>query len=424
MSDQSLSDFIARIKGNGILTSQHFYVELPVLAMGDQSNVKAMAPPRMNMMCESVNLPGFKIATMDQRIYGEITEYPYMPTYAPLQLTFLVDREQDIIDYFSTWQQMIIDPVYRSSGYYNDYAKTLEIHVKDFGGKIARAVKIYGAYPIDISDIPLSYSNHEMIRLSVSLNYKYWRYMEVQADGKATRDKEEDIQPYPWIPTEELEYSQELLRAEQLGEVGQTLTTNIGVNGLDFDQYTDFAQKQNAYAKIHGPEVLRQSNATYAAFASAVGGNVNTQQFGTGILKMGTITNDMSNKIANMANSDYSNTSRSQLSSSVGYLQNVLQDLNGTAGQLGIGSPFGNTTSALASIGASINSGASLAVIQAQLKNLGNSVKNIGGGFGSISQMVMNMPGGSNIILNSVNKLSGSLSNNGESLSSIAGSIL
>lgn len=98
----TLNEFIAKVKKDGLLTASHFYVILP--AIDNYSGSKIL------IMCDSVNLPGWNNATSDVRIYGENREMPYMPTYPQLDLSFILDRNFEVRDYF----EKMVSASYRS----------------------------------------------------------------------------------------------------------------------------------------------------------------------------------------------------------------------------------------------------------------------------------------------------------------------
>ena len=81
-----LNNFISLVRTKGLLTSARFYVFIPNIGENLESK-------NMMMMCDSTVIPGMNLMTADARIFGEATEMPHSIIYAPLVLSFYVDRD-------------------------------------------------------------------------------------------------------------------------------------------------------------------------------------------------------------------------------------------------------------------------------------------------------------------------------------------
>lgn len=408
----SLQQFISRIKKNGLLASQHYEVELPQIGQISPST------QGINMMCESASLPGVRMQLTDQRIFGEITEIPYMKTYGPVQLTFLVERNTEVLNYFQQWSDMIINSTSRRSGYYDQYKQEVSIYVLDLSSTRKIGYKLLEAFPTEISDMPLSYANHEMMRVTVTLQYKYWNFIRLDGNGK---EMSSPPISYSTFDVNSTNFVKEAFRSENVQDLSQVLTNNINPTNMSFDQFGDFAQKAQEYAKVHGVDALRKSNAAYALFEQTLGGQTDTRKMGKGILDLGTITNEMGSDLANIGSSEYSPASSISLGSTLSSMIGTLGDLNSTAQKLGLGNPFANTISSIIAIQTQFNSGTlSPAQMMAAIQSLSQQVKNIGSGYKNMSGLMLMIPGGTAMIQNGINALSNQYTANGNSLNQIS----
>lgn len=162
-----LNDFIAQVK-KGLIRNNRFEVVIPVPGTGAE-HTRALA-----LMCDSVTLPGYNIASTPINVYGEATEMPYNRTFEPVTMTFYCDNRMNIKNILEGWAASIIDPDTRVVRYYNDYVKNIEIYVQNVEDKSPYMVKLYEAYPKTIQSIQMDASNKDLMKISVTFQYKYW----------------------------------------------------------------------------------------------------------------------------------------------------------------------------------------------------------------------------------------------------------
>ena len=171
MSYAKLTDFISFVKQNGFLQASHFHVIIGGSPGGELNSRDVM------MLCESTNLPGLNIFTNELRVFGESRSTPYSISYSELNMNFLLDRSMKVRQYFEDWTNEVFNRSTRELGYYSNYTKDMEIYVTDKEGNIVHAVKLFECFPKSISDIALDYSSRDILRLPVSIQYKYWENM-------------------------------------------------------------------------------------------------------------------------------------------------------------------------------------------------------------------------------------------------------
>ena len=87
----------------------------------------------VSMRCESVLLPGRNLNTLtDGNPYGPTREVVDGVTYAEdISMTFQASSGLDERVFFENWQELAFNKQTWNVGYYNDYARTIEIYLLD-----------------------------------------------------------------------------------------------------------------------------------------------------------------------------------------------------------------------------------------------------------------------------------------------------
>lgn len=189
-----LSNFIASVKTNGLMTTNRFKVEfsLPRILLNSKNSYNYTGDLRTVLMfCDSVQLPGMSISTQPSRLYGELREMPYERLFDNINLTFYVDNSLDSKSLFDSWINSIQDPVTRQFNYYNEYITDMTIYVQDKADKEKYKVRLYECYPKSISAIQMDHGTKDVMKLQVSINYKYW------LAGTAIKEENKDVKSYP-----------------------------------------------------------------------------------------------------------------------------------------------------------------------------------------------------------------------------------
>lgn len=172
-----LNNFIASVKSKGLMSTNRYRVEFslpPALAASKNTYNYVGDLRKVLLFCDSVQLPGMSISTQQSRAYGEFREMPYERLFDNISLTFYVDNSMDSKALWDAWINSIQDPVTRQFNYYNDYISDITIYVLDRQNKEQYKVKLYECYPKSIGSIQLDYSARDVMKLQVSINYKYW----------------------------------------------------------------------------------------------------------------------------------------------------------------------------------------------------------------------------------------------------------
>jgi len=175
----NISDFVSQMN-LGMARTNRFSVLMAVPA-GYQSS--SPNPPlksfqQLLMFCDQVQLPGITVNTAPVRIFGEVRETPTEFNYEPLQMSFYVDNSMEVKQYFDDWAKLIQNGESRTQRYYDEYiCPQMQILVQDTLDNNRMMVELYECYPKSVGAVQLDWANKDIMKLSVTMQYKYWREM-------------------------------------------------------------------------------------------------------------------------------------------------------------------------------------------------------------------------------------------------------
>lgn len=166
----TLNEFISTIKTQGLARSNRFSVNIPFKTW------KGGDPRTVLILCDQAALPGITIASTQQRIWGELREMPYEALFEPVTFSFYVDTNLGVKNLFEEWIQLVRDPESRVFNYYSNYTADINIYVHplDENDMPVHTVTLYEAYPKSLQAINLDYSSKDVMKYSVTMNYKWY----------------------------------------------------------------------------------------------------------------------------------------------------------------------------------------------------------------------------------------------------------
>ena len=164
-----IKDFISQIKTGALARNNRFAVVLTPPAAINPGKLQ-----KILLFCDSVQLPGLNYSTVQNRTFGEFRETPYEKLYDALNMSFYVDNDLEVKRFFDDWMNTIQDPTTRTFNYYNNYTTKMTIEVQDLNDKTRYELKLYECYPKNIGVIQLDNSSKDIMKLQVTMQYKYW----------------------------------------------------------------------------------------------------------------------------------------------------------------------------------------------------------------------------------------------------------
>lgn len=181
----SIANLISNLNRYGIARTNRFYVNItPPSSMASMGGDVGRL---LRVSCESAKIPGMNIDSEDYRTYDLPWKIAKDRKFDDnLDLTFRVDENFVILDYFKKWMDTIYDPTTGDVGYYDDYKGTVALSVLDRAGGEVLAVKFNDAYPASFSSIDVDWNNeNDYAKLNVSFVYRSAEY-EAQHSGLTT----------------------------------------------------------------------------------------------------------------------------------------------------------------------------------------------------------------------------------------------
>lgn len=195
-----IQDFISEIKRGAIARTNRYAVFFtpPVAIDGEGKPVSPDfgAGRKILMFCDSAQLPGINISTTQNRTYGEFREIPYEKLFDNVTLSFYVDQDMKVKQLFDEWVNGIQNPKSRTFNYYNNYTTKMTIDVQDINDKTRYTMTLHECYPKTISNIQLDASSKDIMKMSVSMQYKYWTSSTVSVLNEDSIIKTQSINSY------------------------------------------------------------------------------------------------------------------------------------------------------------------------------------------------------------------------------------
>jgi hypothetical protein len=173
----TLNDFIGSVAAEGLMGSSKFEVEIGMPNVIKANNFYVGDLRKILLYCDSITLPGMNISTTQARTFGEIREMPYERLFDNVTMNFYVDNGMHTKLFFDTWINSIQNPFTRKFNYYKGptgYTTDISLKVFDINSQQRYQVDLYECYPKSIGAITMDYSAKEVMKLQVSMNYKYW----------------------------------------------------------------------------------------------------------------------------------------------------------------------------------------------------------------------------------------------------------
>ena len=169
-----LNDFISSVAREGLMRTSRFAVRFNLPNAMPRGNYTSNLQ-KILLYCDNVNLPGINLETTQAKTFGEYREVPFNKLFDNINMGFYVDNAMTVKLLFDNWMGTIQNPTTRNFNYYNDYITDITIDVLDVANKNRYQVTLYQCYPKAINPVQMDYAGREVMRMSVSMNYKYWR---------------------------------------------------------------------------------------------------------------------------------------------------------------------------------------------------------------------------------------------------------
>ena len=393
-----LNNFISLVRTKGLLTSSHFYVFIP--NVGDKN---------LMMLCDATTIPGMNIMTAENRIFGEISEMPHSIIYAPVTLSFYIDRDMTAKKDLDRWLNSVFNRETRTIGFYDDYTREVDIFLTDKTGETVYCHRLHEAYPKNIGDIQLSYSGDTVLKVDVNLAYKWSSMTVVSTNGEAIVTDSGNLSNTD--PYSDRSFGKKGLRPSSIYGMSNefdltpsSLGNNTGLfdsgpfsntnpnNGLDtslpfidtVDIYgdkirSDFGRASNILSATVGASGIESSLANQMIIGSkSIARDMGN--YSSGLSELGNSLGNITSPISNITTSMFS-------------LGNSLSVVDNALSVHGLGTPFSNSISSINKYASQLAVVSALSGVPGQLSGFGSALSSTGAIFNETVYSLRNVSG-------------------------------
>jgi hypothetical protein len=171
-----------------------------------QHTLGAMLPKRISLFCKQASIPGSRLITSRQQIFGPPSYHPISADYGgeSFSLTFYIDMWYTVREFFDIWMDGIVDRESGCVNYQDNYlCQGMSVTQLDEADRAHYTAKFEDAYPIAINPTQLDYGmTNQVSEMTVTFTYRRWRSIsQTTAEKPAfTRSQAERGKPPPKAP--------------------------------------------------------------------------------------------------------------------------------------------------------------------------------------------------------------------------------
>lgn len=172
----NISEFRANLDKNGIYKTSNFEVII---------NQGTLDTRDLVYRCQSTDLPGRSMQTLDLKTAGPIQKIVYESIFTDITLNFICSADLREKDFFEKWQDIMVgeyreasqnSPTMFDIGYFDNYIGTIKINTFDETGEKKNSYTLIEAYPTSVGNVSLSWQNNsEIAILPVTFTFTYFR---------------------------------------------------------------------------------------------------------------------------------------------------------------------------------------------------------------------------------------------------------
>ena len=136
----------------------------------------------LSFRCESAQLPGRTFETATKKMGSAPVEYfPYHTNYQMSTMTFIVTSDMNEKVFFDSWMELINPTTDYNFQYKNNYAVDISVNQYNGQNKLTYSCNLVEAFPIDVNQLDLDWSNQDRHKLTIVFAYTRWQNNKVSA---------------------------------------------------------------------------------------------------------------------------------------------------------------------------------------------------------------------------------------------------
>lgn len=144
-------------------------------------------PRDISILCESVNLPGRQISTIDYQADRQTIKIPYGVINEDVTMSFILTNDYYMKQLFDKWMSGIFDVENYRVGYKKDFVTDVVIQQLNKNNVPIYSVRLEDAFPVTMQSIQLdSNSENTIQKLNVTLSYENYVPENIVDTAKST----------------------------------------------------------------------------------------------------------------------------------------------------------------------------------------------------------------------------------------------
>jgi hypothetical protein len=177
----NINEFRSEIGKGGISKQSHFdmFFGIPTGLNFSPVSTGSALGRGLAFRCETAELPGVSLATVDHRVYGPARKIAYGNIYTDMTISLLCSHDLKEKVFFDRWIEEISGSGQKSNTYdvkyLTDYKADQFIFQYDEKGRKQYAVQLIDAYPIATSPLSLNKDSNELHKITVTMTYHRWQ---------------------------------------------------------------------------------------------------------------------------------------------------------------------------------------------------------------------------------------------------------
>jgi hypothetical protein len=155
------------------------------LARANRFEVLITPPPALNSFfgngvavlayrCETAQLPGRHLTVSQQKTFGPYEKFPVHTTYNDIDLSFIIDGDMRVREFFDSWLNLINPDNTFNIEYKSNYVTDIFINQYDLQNNLTYQVRLVDAFPMNINQLDLNWGSDAVHKVHVTFAYTYW----------------------------------------------------------------------------------------------------------------------------------------------------------------------------------------------------------------------------------------------------------
>ncbi len=168
----TLTAFRERVINNVGLSRRNRYIVL----IGNIDGINTKFRDDILLFCEGAQLPSKSFASNPHRMFGETRQVPYEKLFNELNLSFYVDNDYKVKDFFEAWMGTVQNRGNRKFNYYDSYTTTVEMIILDVADNPKYRVRFNEVYIKEVGDMDYNYGHRDIQKLPIKLVFRNENY--------------------------------------------------------------------------------------------------------------------------------------------------------------------------------------------------------------------------------------------------------